>query len=134
MNSLIYVSSDVKKLACDFPGCTSRFAVSADLIAHRRKQHTYEKPIQCGNCGMMFATSSEKSSHMRIHKPIKRFRCEICQKTFVRSSILKSHMRTHTGERPYQCVCGKKFTQSSSLKKHEKLHEKVVNENIFIQG
>lgn len=115
---------DVKRLECHVDGCMLRFAVTADLIGHRRKHHTFEKPLQCENCGMCFATSSEKSSHMRIHSTIKKFGCEICQKTFVRSSILKAHMRTHNGERPYECnTCGKKFTQSSSLNKHKKTHE-----------
>lgn len=112
----------IKKFTCD--QCDTRFAIHSDLISHKKKKHTMEKNIQCPNCGMCFATSSERSSHLRVHSTEKKFCCQICAKKFVRSSILEQHMRTHTGERPFTCTkCDKKFTQKSSLIKHERTHK-----------
>lgn len=112
---------EVKQLACD--ECTARFAVHADLIAHKKRRHSMHKQVQCQNCGMLFATTSERASHMRIHVTEKKFCCQTCGKRFNRSSILKQHLRTHTGERPFTCsTCSKSFTQASSLQKHKKLH------------
>lgn len=115
---------DVKRLQCSFENCYDRFAVYTDLQRHIRKCHTFEKPIQCNFCGQPFATSSELSSHLRIHQP-KKFCCTICQKAFARKTTLDAHMRTHTGERPYNCkLCQKTFTQQSALNKHEQTHAK----------
>lgn len=121
-NTHINFHDEVKRLACD--ECNARFSVHADLIAHKKRRHSMEKHVQCQNCGMLFATTSERASHMRTHATEKKFCCETCGKKFTRSTILKQHIRTHTGERPFVCLtCYKTFTQASSLDKHQKSHQ-----------
>lgn len=114
--------------------CDEEFPRRAALFAHRKDVHSGDKPYQCKDCGLHYASSSACVRHDLIRTGIKPHLCELCPRQFLLSANLRRHMLTHTGERPYEChVCSKRFSQAGTLKTHQRTHAATVDEQLAAQ-
>eukprot|EP00457_Paulinella_chromatophora_P010041 gb/GEZN01010128.1/.p1 GENE.gb/GEZN01010128.1/~~gb/GEZN01010128.1/.p1 ORF type:complete len:395 (-),score=30.10 gb/GEZN01010128.1/:60-1244(-) len=106
------------------PECGKIFPQTGQLVEHRRRWHTGEKPYVCEVDGCDKACTSKKEllDHARrAHTGDKPYKCTEpgCGKAFVAKTCLNVHVRSHTGERPYPCLlCSAAFTVSGNLRRH----------------
>ncbi|KAJ9425569.1 hypothetical protein QL093DRAFT_2247165 [Fusarium oxysporum] len=92
--------SDLKTLACTWPGCPKTFNRPARLRDHLNS-HTNSRPFKCPYDG--------------------------CDKDYIEDKHLKQHIKAvHTLERKHVCQkegCGKSFVTGTRLKRHQAVHE-----------
>ena len=121
-NSLDVNMSSGKKMK-SCGDCGKMFASTSNLARHR--QIHAEKGRHCNVCNKFYTSMPALAMHMQTH--YRNYKCQHCDKTFSRSWLLTNHVRIHTGEKPYPCTfdnCSKRFSDKSNLRAHLKVHNK----------
>ncbi|GAB0089162.1 zinc finger protein OZF-like [Sergentomyia squamirostris] len=114
--------SKSRKKLCICPTCGKISHYLTQHLSHMRN-HTGEKPFECGYCGRAFKERNTLKSHMLVHTGEKPYKCDTCDALFRQSAHLRRHIRSHTGEKPYKCmVCEKSFSERSILTTHMRTH------------
>ena len=90
-------------------------------------QNSEERYI-CQTCGIVFATSFQLTTHLRIHARQKP------QSTFVQTDNLKAHLTNHTEEKNFKCnKCDAAFSQKDYLEDHLLTHAEGANKLLDCQ-
>jgi uncharacterized Zn-finger protein len=120
--------SDVRRFACDWPGCESAFKDNQALKLHKFT-HTGEKSLSCEwpGCDYRCSNGSLLKKHKLVHTQEKKYVCSWpeCDVKYSSLSSLKNHIMKHKGEKPNECqFCGKGFREKNNLRRHYKTHNK----------
>ncbi|CAB4008536.1 zinc finger OZF [Paramuricea clavata] len=79
--------------------CPETFQTQKFLEVHRKK-HVRIVPIQCNDCGEVFAQKNLLRRHQAVvHKGIRPFSCKYCDKTFTQRGNLARHCRQAHAEK-----------------------------------
>ncbi|PNY24943.1 Transcription factor IIIA [Tolypocladium capitatum] len=121
--------SDLKTLACTWPGCPKTFNRPARLRDHLNS-HTNSRPFKCtyDDCDKDYIEDKHLKQHIKaVHTHDRKYVCqrEGCGKTFVTGTRLKRHQAVHEGADRFRCQdCGQSFRKKETLHKHvRKEHE-----------
>ncbi|KAF4974238.1 hypothetical protein FZEAL_8838 [Fusarium zealandicum] len=115
--------SDLKTLACTWPGCLKTFNRPARLRDHLNS-HTNSRPFKCpyGDCDKDYIEDKHLKQHIKaVHTLERKHICprEGCGKSFVTGTRLKRHQAVHEGEERFRCQdCGQSFRKKETLNKH----------------
>ncbi|CAG7696302.1 unnamed protein product [Allacma fusca] len=108
---------------------THQFQQTRHLLNHEKKSTSVVPPgpVQCDQCGKVFARRSTLTNHKKLHSNDRSFMCPVCGMGFNRKGHLKNHMVTHADQkRPFSCsICLKSFTRSSTLQEHMAVHNET---------
>ncbi|KID68013.1 Zinc finger, C2H2-type/integrase, DNA-binding protein, partial [Metarhizium hybridum] len=122
--------SDLKTLACTWPGCTKAFNRPARLRDHLNS-HTNSRPFKCpyDDCDKDYIEDKHLKQHIKAaHTNERKYACQVpgCGKSFVTGTRLKRHQAVHEGAERFRCKdCGQSFRKRETLTKHvrkEHLH------------
>ena len=120
---------------CSF--CTKIFRLKKELICHKEKMHSDEKPFMCLYCNDSTKASFKRNSSLQKHLITKHetdqnesFRCDKCPKRFIKKVYLTNHKtRFHNITKPFLCHnCGESFMGTSSLKVHMKTYCPILTQ------
>ncbi|KAJ3527482.1 hypothetical protein NM208_g10682 [Fusarium decemcellulare] len=115
--------SDLKTLACTWPGCPKTFNRPARLRDHLNS-HTNSRPFKCtyDDCDKDYIEDKHLKQHIKaVHTLERKHVCpkEGCGKSFVTGTRLKRHQAVHEGEERFRCQeCGQSFRKKETLNKH----------------
>ncbi|KAF7549650.1 hypothetical protein G7046_g8275 [Stylonectria norvegica] len=115
--------SDLKTLACTWPGCPKTFNRPARLRDHLNS-HTNSRPFKCpyAGCDKDYIEDKHLKQHIKaVHTLERKHVCprEGCGKSFVTGTRLKRHQAVHEGEERFRCQdCGQSFRKKETLNKH----------------
>ncbi|KAK7428523.1 hypothetical protein QQZ08_004961 [Neonectria magnoliae] len=115
--------SDLKTLACTWPGCPKSFNRPARLRDHLNS-HTNSRPFKCtyAGCDKDYIEDKHLKQHVKaVHTLERKHVCpkEGCGKSFVTGTRLKRHQAVHEGEERFRCKeCGQSFRKKETLNKH----------------
>ncbi|KAF4425216.1 transcription factor IIIA [Fusarium acutatum] len=115
--------SDLKTLACTWPGCPKTFNRPARLRDHLNS-HTNSRPFKCpyDGCEKDYIEDKHLKQHIKaVHTLERKHVCqkEGCGKSFVTGTRLKRHQAVHEGEERFRCQdCGQSFRKKETLSKH----------------
>lgn len=115
--------SDLKTLACTWPGCPKTFNRPARLRDHLNS-HTNSRPFKCpyDDCDKDYIEDKHLKQHIKaVHTLERKHVCpkEGCGKSFVTGTRLKRHQAVHEGEERFRCRdCGQSFRKKETLHKH----------------
>ncbi|KAI5465501.1 hypothetical protein BGZ63DRAFT_479252 [Mariannaea sp. PMI_226] len=115
--------SDLKTLACTWPGCPKTFNRPARLRDHLNS-HTNSRPFKCPyvGCNKDYIEDKHLKQHIKAtHTNERNHVCprEGCGKSFVTGTRLKRHQAVHEGEERFRCQdCGQSFRKKETLHKH----------------
>lgn len=115
--------SDLKTLACTWPGCDKTFNRPARLRDHLNS-HTNSRPFKCPHpgCDKDYIEDKHLKQHIiATHTQERKHVCprEGCGKSFVTGTRLKRHQAVHEGEERFRCEdCGQSFRKKETLNKH----------------
>lgn len=115
--------SDLKKLACTWPGCTKAFNRPARLRDHLNS-HTNARPFKCPHdgCDKDYIEDKHLKQHVKaVHTRERNFVCtrDGCGKRFVTGTRLNRHQAVHDGADRFRCAdCGQSFRKRETLHKH----------------
>lgn len=115
--------SDLKSLACTWPGCPKQFNRPARLRDHLNS-HTNSRPFKCpyDGCDKDYIEHKHLKQHVKaVHTNERKHVCqrEGCGKSFVTGTRLKRHQAVHDGADRFRCqVCGQSFRKKETLTKH----------------
>ncbi|KAG5933753.1 hypothetical protein E4U53_000879 [Claviceps sorghi] len=122
--------SDLKTLACTWPGCPKTFNRPARLRDHLNS-HTNSRPFKCpyDACPKDYIEDKHLKQHIKAaHTNERKYACQVpgCGKSFVTGTRLKRHQAVHEGADRFRCHnCGQSFRKRETLTKHirkEHLH------------
>lgn len=122
--------SDLKTLACTWPGCSKTFNRPARLRDHLNS-HTNSRPFRCpyDDCDKDYIEDKHLKQHIKAaHTNERNYICQVfgCGKSFVTGTRLKRHQAVHEGADRFRCQdCGQSFRKRETLTKHtrkEHLH------------
>ncbi|KAG5979717.1 hypothetical protein E4U55_004840 [Claviceps digitariae] len=122
--------SDLKTLACTWPGCPKTFNRPARLRDHLNS-HTNSRPFKCpyDECEKDYIEDKHLKQHIKAaHTNERKYVCQVqgCGKRFVTGTRLKRHQAVHEGADRFRCHnCGQSFRKRETLTKHirkEHLH------------
>ncbi|KHN99666.1 Zinc finger, C2H2-type/integrase, DNA-binding protein [Metarhizium album ARSEF 1941] len=122
--------SDLKTLACTWPGCPKAFNRPARLRDHLNS-HTNSRPFKCpyDDCDKDYIEDKHLKQHIKAaHTNERKYTCQVpgCGKGFVTGTRLKRHQAVHEGAERFRCQeCGQSFRKRETLTKHvrkEHLH------------
>ncbi|CEJ81963.1 hypothetical protein VHEMI02059 [[Torrubiella] hemipterigena] len=115
--------SDLKTLACTWPGCSKTFNRPARLRDHLNS-HTNSRPFKCpyDDCDKDYIEDKHLKQHIKaVHTHERKHVCqrEGCGKSFVTGTRLKRHQAVHEGADRFRCGdCGQSFRKRETLNKH----------------
>lgn len=115
--------SDLKTLACTWPGCTKTFNRPARLRDHLNS-HTNSRPFKCpyDDCDKDYIEDKHLKQHIKAaHTNERKYTCQVdgCGKSFVTGTRLKRHQAVHEGAERFRCQdCGQSFRKRETLTKH----------------
>ncbi|KAH8243233.1 hypothetical protein KR032_005731 [Drosophila birchii] len=100
------VHNKIKPFICNV--CGKKTARKASLIIHMR-QHTGEKPLQCGECKFSTRDPSVLHKHRQRHgsqdsQSLGTLKCSQCDYNCIQANALKRHMRLNHAE-AYRDLC-----------------------------
>jgi KRAB domain-containing zinc finger protein len=118
----------VKCPHCDYTNC-----IKSAINTHIMQVHPELSPKKlwrhlCDTCGREFKTSSNLSSHMKLHKQLIRNQvCSLCKKSFYSKKLLQDHVRSVHEEKRHKCdKCDNKFAKRLSLLVHiDRVHLRI---------
>lgn len=117
-------TSDIKKLACPYDGCSKTFNRQARLNEHLRS-HTNTRPFKCPHCPKDFLRDSHLKHHVKsAHSDIRDYSCSHvgCNKSFATGTRLRRHEATHSSQNGYPCSsyegCNQTFRKKETLNRH----------------
>lgn len=122
--------SDLKTLACTWPGCPKTFNRPARLRDHLNS-HTNSRPFKCPypDCDKDYIEDKHLKQHIKgTHTLERKHVCQRdgCGKTFATGTRLKRHQAVHDGADRFRCQdCGQSFRKRDTLNVHirkEHLH------------
>ncbi|PFH57297.1 hypothetical protein XA68_15245 [Ophiocordyceps unilateralis] len=122
--------SDLKTLACTWPGCSKTFNRPARLRDHLNSHSDY-RPFKCSydGCDKNYVVSKHLKQHVKAaHTQELKYLCPRpdCGKSFVTGTRLRRHQAVHEGADRFRCAdCGQSFRKKETLHKHvrkEHLH------------
>lgn len=122
--------SDLKTLACTWPGCSKTFNRPARLRDHLNS-HTNSRPFKCPypDCDKDYIEDKHLKQHIKgSHTLERKHVCQRdgCGKTFATGTRLKRHQAVHDGADRFRCQdCGQSFRKRETLNVHvrkEHLH------------
>lgn len=123
--------SDLKTLACTWPGCPKTFNRPARLRDHLNS-HTNSRPFKCpyDGCDKDYIEDKHLKQHIKgSHTLERKHVCprEGCGKSFATGTRLKRHQAVHDGADRFRCQdCGQSFRKRDTLNTHiRKEHLKV---------
>ncbi|OAA50434.1 Zinc finger, C2H2-type/integrase, DNA-binding protein [Metarhizium rileyi] len=125
--------SDLKTLACTWPGCLKAFNRPARLRDHLNS-HTNSRPFKCpyDDCDKDYIEDKHLKQHIKAaHTNERKYVCQVpgCGKSFVTGTRLKRHQAVHEGAERFRCQdCGQSFRKRETLTKH------VRKEHLHIQA
>ncbi|KAG6029193.1 hypothetical protein E4U41_000450 [Claviceps citrina] len=125
--------SDLKTLACTWPGCPKSFNRPARLRDHLNS-HTNSRPFKCPyeGCGKDYIEDKHLKQHIKAaHTNERNYVCQVpgCGKSFVTGTRLKRHQAVHEGADRFRCGdCGQSFRKRETLTKH------VRKEHLHVQA
>ncbi|GAO13130.1 hypothetical protein UVI_02024880 [Ustilaginoidea virens] len=115
--------SDLKTLACTWPGCPKTFNRPARLRNHLNS-HTNSRPFKCPHdgCDKDYIEDKHLKQHVKAaHTHERRYACPVpgCGKAFVTGTRLKRHQAVHAGADRFRCPhCGRSFRKRETLARH----------------
>lgn len=115
--------SDLKTLACTWPGCTKTFNRPARLRDHLNS-HTNSRPFACPwpGCDKDYTVDKHLKQHVKaVHTLERKHVCprEGCGKSFVTGTRLKRHQAVHEGADRFRCPqCARPFRKRDTLARH----------------
>ncbi|KJZ72917.1 hypothetical protein HIM_07680 [Hirsutella minnesotensis 3608] len=115
--------SDLKTLACTWPGCPKTFNRPARLRDHLNS-HTNSRPFKCpfDGCDKDYIEDKHLKQHVKaVHTHERKYVCQRdgCGKSFVTGTRLKRHQLVHEGADRFRCQdCGQSFRKKETLHKH----------------
>jgi uncharacterized C2H2 Zn-finger protein len=115
--------SDLKTLACTWPGCPKTFNRPARLRDHLNS-HTNSRPFKCpyDGCDKDYTVDKHLKQHIKaVHTHERKHVCPRpgCGKSFVTGTRLKRHQLVHEGADRFRCPdCGQSFRKRETLAKH----------------
>ncbi|KAM4057088.1 C2H2 transcription factor (TFIIIA) [Hirsutella rhossiliensis] len=115
--------SDLKTLACTWPGCPKTFNRPARLRDHLNS-HTNSRPFKCPyeGCDKDYIEDKHLKQHVKaVHTHERKYVCqrEGCGKSFVTGTRLNRHQAVHEGADRFRCSdCGQSFRKKETLHKH----------------
>lgn len=115
--------SDLKTLACTWPGCPKTFNRPARLRDHLNS-HTNSRPFKCpyDGCDKDYIEDKHLKQHIKAaHTNERNHVCQVpgCGKSFVTGTRLKRHQAVHEGADRFRCEhCGQSFRKKETLGKH----------------
>lgn len=115
--------SDLKTLACTWPGCPKTFNRPARLRDHLNS-HANSRPFKCtyDDCDKDYIEVKHLKQHIKaVHTLERKHVCprEGCGKSFVTGTRLKRHQAVHEGAERFRCEdCGQSFRKKETLSKH----------------
>ncbi|KAK2608783.1 hypothetical protein QQS21_002640 [Conoideocrella luteorostrata] len=115
--------SDLKTLACTWPGCPKTFNRPARLRDHLNS-HTNSRPFKCpyDDCEKDYIEDKHLKQHIKAaHTNERKYVCQVegCGKSFVTGTRLKRHQAVHEGAERFRCQdCGQSFRKRETLTKH----------------
>lgn len=115
--------SDLKTLACTWPGCPKTFNRPARLRDHLNS-HTNSRPFKCpyDGCDKDYIEDKHLKQHIKAwHTQERKYVCqrEGCGKSFVTGTRLRRHQAVHEGADRFRCSdCGQSFRKKETLHKH----------------
>ncbi|ODA80120.1 hypothetical protein RJ55_03078 [Drechmeria coniospora] len=115
--------SDLKTLACTWPGCPKSFNRPARLRDHLNS-HTNSRPFRCpyDDCDKDYIEDKHLKQHVKAaHTHDRKYIChrDGCTKSFVTGTRLKRHQAVHDGADRFRCqTCGQSFRKKETLHKH----------------
>ncbi|PHH82672.1 hypothetical protein CDD82_5212 [Ophiocordyceps australis] len=115
--------SDLKTLACTWPGCSKTFNRPARLRDHLNS-HTNSRPFKCpySDCDKDYIEEKHLKQHVKaVHTHDRRYLClrPGCGKTFLTGTRLRRHQAVHDGADRFRCPdCGQSFRKRETLHKH----------------
>lgn len=84
----------------------------------------------CKYCGKTFVYERALSSHIQMHRGIKKqFPCTICEKSFKSAEALDNHQqRIHRGDTLFKCqLCDAQFASKAYLYQHKQMHSTATS-------
>ncbi|KAL2213271.1 putative C2H2 transcription factor [Sarocladium strictum] len=115
--------SDLKTLACTWPGCPKTFNRPARLRDHLNS-HTNSRPFKCPypDCDKDYIEDKHLKQHIKgSHTLERKHVCQRdgCGKTFATGTRLKRHQAVHDGADRFRCQdCGQSFRKRDTLNVH----------------
>ncbi|PHH62586.1 hypothetical protein CDD81_6901 [Ophiocordyceps australis] len=115
--------SDLKTLACTWPGCSKTFNRPARLRDHLNS-HTNSRPFKClyADCDKDYIEEKHLKQHIKaVHTHDRRYPCPRpgCGKSFLTGTRLRRHQAVHDGADRFRCPeCGQSFRKRETLHKH----------------
>ncbi|RDA84186.1 hypothetical protein CP532_0270 [Ophiocordyceps camponoti-leonardi (nom. inval.)] len=123
--------SDLKTLACTWPGCHKTFNRPARLRDHLNS-HADHRPYKCpyDGCDKKYVENKHLKQHVKAsHTQEAKYLCPRpgCGKSFVTGTRLRRHQAVHEGADRFRCGhCGQSF------RKKETLHKHVRQDHLFL--
>lgn len=115
--------SDLKTVACTWPGCPKTFNRPARLRDHLNS-HTNSRPFKCPyeGCDKDYIEDKHLKQHVKaVHTHERKYVCQRdgCGKSFVTGTRLNRHQAVHDGADRFRCTdCGQSFRKKETLHKH----------------
>ncbi|XP_017122027.1 zinc finger protein 583 isoform X1 [Drosophila elegans] len=126
------VHNKIKPFICNV--CGKKTARKASLIIHMR-QHTGEKPLQCGECKFSTRDPSVLHKHRQRHdsqETRSSLKCSQCEYFCIQANALKRHMRLNHADayRDLCCdLCSFTSINAERLQAHKQDHRKGLITN-----
>ena len=103
------------------PVCDSVFFSGLALIQHLRSEHPDSYSYDCVQCGSVFNTKKDLSSHVSLMHRDPQVKCQFCTYLTTSWARMRHYVRVHTkGE--HCALCRKTFPSVRALERHSVLH------------